>query len=402
MRGRILSALVSAVFICCASVGAQEVPEPKRPVLPTGFSEIEILRLAIDNYDIKSKQWTERGATAGGHCEICGARVVVLDTLNVKHFFDRKYFVALINGQYGDCTQCSFTAIVLVDTERRMVDWRAQPEGHDASDLKILSGFAGVEGPFIQFDIEIGVPEHRNHILRRLTYHLTARELGIVTVDLFWSGLMDFEDGGAWGGIVHRGSGSIRSLPSREFEYEQRTFYGSSSNENPEIRWTERWSAGGYRAVPVRMSVKAARVRGSPGDPFPFGLPVRNRQWHLRQQTESRNREMIRDGPISPDGRWRVKGTGEGLEVINMENGSLVRSIKFEKGRFNEFPEALGWETDSFRFFAVFRLGIGEGRALLSFSVRGRDDYWEKLLTDDPTDWRDGFILEPVGTASKK
>ena len=45
---------------------------------------------------------------------------------------------------------------------------------------------------------------------------------------------------------------------------------------------------------------------------------------------------------------------------------------------------------------------FGHDRALLSFSVEGQDDYWEKLLTDDPTEWRDGFVLEPAKLVPKR
>jgi hypothetical protein len=69
---------------------------------------------------------------------------------------------------------------------------------------------------------------------------------------------------------------------------------------------------------------------------------------------------------------------------------------------FDGQADFLGWASNSRRFFLVVRFGFTKDRALLSFSVTGQDDYWEKLLTDDPAEWKDGFVLEPAKKATKK
>jgi hypothetical protein len=57
--------------------------------------------------------------------------------------------------------------------------------------------------------------------------------------------------------------------------------------------------------------------------------------------------------------------------------------------------DSLGWQVDERRFFLVVKLGP-EDRALLSFAVAGRRDYWERPLSAVGEPWPFGFVLTPV------
>ncbi len=127
---------------------------------------------------------------------------------------------------------------------------------------------------------------------------------------------------------------------------------------------------------------------------FPFLLPTRRLAFHSVGEETS----------ISPSGEFRlvhIPDDFEGSEIDLAVEDRVVRKISFRGGEaFRADTKALGWQSDSSRFFVVIQ--FGHDRALLSFSVEGQDDYWEKLLTDDPTEWRDGFVLEPAKLVPKR
>jgi len=107
----------------------------------------------------------------------------------------------------------------------------------------------------------------------------------------------------------------------------------------------------------------------------------------------------------SPDKKYRLileKPSGRS-EVSLFRASRHLRTIRLQQGdAFDGRPDFLGWASDSKRFFVVVRFGLAQERALLSFSVEGQTDYWEKLVTDHTVGWTDGFVLEPARLTAKK
>jgi hypothetical protein len=249
-------------------------------------------------------------------------------------------------------------------------------------------------------------------------FHPTFTCTGALTCPEIWSFPTFFSNFGNRGGLRTYGCSSIRS-ESGGWRRDESVFYSevaADSKDEPlvdfnepgrpccqrveswvragspvEIRRVERWAFRGRRIE--LQSSRSVRVDHGPAHVFPFLLPVRDVPF----------RSVGEETSISPGGRFRLVHIpdDEGSELDLAVGDLVVRKISFRGGdAIRADIKAVGWQSDSSRFFAVIQ--FGHDRALLSFSIEGQIDYWERLLTDDPTQWCDGFILEPVGTASRK
>lgn len=166
-----------------------------------------------------------------------------------------------------------------------------------------------------------------------------------------------------------------------------------------EIRRTEIWRPKAGAHTLTRQSISVQRVEHAASDDFPFGLPIRDQKFFtgVTKIGVCRASDDTRSVP-SPDGRLRaVTSTDRSVSYPSLRLVDLKQRIR-RTIRFHHYvagtPLAVGWSADSRRVYAVVGFGEDE-RALLSFSVVGKDDYWEQLLPGDRLRWEDGFVVSP-------
>ncbi len=238
-----------------------------------------------------------------------------------------------------------------------------------------------------------------------------------------WQGMVGSGNNGNRGGTPYSACGQMIKKSDLQYEYLARIFVGLpakypsySSGEPPscqelsperpvEFRRTEAWLMDTPGMPLRRISMSApVRVDHYKADSFPLSLPVRALDWHRTSSIRNNG------GNLSPNGQWVVDRKSKEprapfssdrywprLELRKARGGhEPIRVVRLEKlDAYDLNSIALGWSSDSSRFFVVAG-GLTEWPCLLSFSVEGEDDYWEKLLTDNPKQWRDGFVLVPV------
>jgi hypothetical protein len=245
-------------------------------------------------------------------------------------------------------------------------------------------------------------------------------------LNTIWKGMTTSGNSGRRGGTPESSCGQMIKKGQRQYEYLERIFVGfptrPSSGESPscqelspeapvEFRRTEAWIAEASGAPLRRLSASPPiRIDHYAAESFPLSLPVRDLDWRRASNGPSGDRGLSPNGqwmlerksldpraPFSSDRRWsRVE-----LRRARGEDYS-IRTIRLEKlDAYDLNAIAFGWSSDSSRFFVVVG-GLTNWPCLLSFTVEGQDDYWEKLLTDDPKEWRDGFVLASAEASCQK
>ena len=180
----------------------------------------------------------------------------------------------------------------------------------------------------------------------------------------------------------------------------------NSSMKTVEIRTVQNLRRSSSDSAFSADIVGVRRIDHGSSKIFPFNFPVREATWLRNTQTLPAAILTIGDdrSATSPGRRFvaRVeenrKTFRRELIVRNLDDDEVVRVVPLtptESDYFDGIVKAVGWARDESRVFVVITFG-NQLTALLSFSVEGKDDYWEGLVGDDETGWVDGFVMEPV------
>lgn len=336
----------------------------------------------------------------------------------------RKLLLVAVSGNLGSVPSWPFVEVGIIDPSQRRLVCKCESRrgGFNQEELgprglRLHRFSRARDGPF-SFQTTTDRLDAGSFMVQEQWFDPAFTSTGALTCPEIWSFPIFFSNFGNRGGLRTYGCSSTRSERGG-WRREESVFYsevaGDSKNDllvdfnepgrpcrqrveswvragSPvEIRRVERWA---FRNGKIELqSSRSERIDHRPGHVFPFVLPERDVPF----------RSVGEENSMSPGGKFRLvhRPDDEGSEIDLAVGDLVVRKISFRGGdAFRADIKAVGWQSDSSRFFAVIQ--FGRDRALLSFSVEGQIDYWERLLTDDPTRWRDGFILEPVGTASKK
>jgi hypothetical protein len=338
----------------------------------------------------------------------------------------KDYLLVAVQWGKGFCGGCYPTAFGIFDLRTRKLVWRWDASGlHTPPGLKVFR--LSPVGSWA-FSLRFAEGSQGGAGIERERWLKPVPEGDSLECEEVWSGAVSTANGGNRGGGMELGCGWIAPTQKPgEYEFRQSTFYAapcSDGEDRPEffelpcavrrdayrkcspveIEKVERWVEGAKGLK--RISSKTSRIDRAKCEVFPFDLPIRSAS--LRRTAASTlvflsaNDARLLD---SPNKKYRVifeKPQGRS-EVSLFRGGRHLRTIRMQQGdSFDGQAQGLGWTSDSSRFFVVVRFGLTEDRALLSFSVDGQKDYWEKLLADCAAEWNDGFVLEPARPVAKK
>jgi hypothetical protein len=405
----LLLASVAVALLSRGAASAQEKAVESRK-LPRrfGFSEEGIVRLLApapegSSFEASLEDWVEAS-------------------------FDRsktKVLLVAVGGNLENIPNSSFVEVGIIDPRQRRLLCKCEFNrgGFSQRDLgprglRLQRFLRATDGAF-SFQTTTDRLDAGHFEVQEHWFHPTSTSTGGLTCPEIWSFPLFFSNFGNRGGLRNYGCSSIRSEAGgwRRFESIFYSEVATDSKDDPlvdfnepgrscrqrveswvragspvEVRRVERWA---FREGRIELqSSRSARVDHGPARVFPFSLPTRDGSF----------RSAGEGSTISPSGGFQLGHTPdefEGSELDLAVGDVVVRKISFRGGdAFRANIKAVGWQKDSSRFFAVIQ--FGHDRALLSFSVEGQNDYWERLLTDDPTRWRDGFILDSVPPLSKR
>jgi hypothetical protein len=388
---------------------------PKPALQLGGLSEKEVLSLLLSGY----VEPPPRRASANGEMEDVTRAWVTESLVSDLGIGTDRFVLVLANGSRGDCSQCGFAVVGLLDPKKHRVVWSLEPEGYGADQLGVLHLSEGDTSLSFTFRFDAGA-HTRSSYLRKAIYRPRRLKSGI-ECDLVWSDLIESGIGvGATSGtMAHMRCASMdRTGMGADWTYRRRSFFGTGLDATPapaaldlpcdgdlnvEIQRVERWRFEVATGHMSRNAVRSERVDHAPSTRFPFSLPVRKAVWSRVEQRPAATRPSSE--VHSPTERFRIRQSHQSYgkdEVALLDRtGDGIRSLKDWHSEFFEGSiEALGWAEDETRFFVVV---VFEGeRALLSFSVEGSDGYWEELLDPYDTSWHDGFVMRSTRVARQQ
>jgi hypothetical protein len=427
------SALVTGAF-ALAQTAAPE-PAPTKLSLPTAMamSERQLFELLIPEFDRKLEAYTDASRTDLDRAESWFSPKITSVLETDLGYARRRFVLVSVNSTVGMCGQCGSTELAILEVPTSRILWRQHYDGHGGATFDKL--FFAAPGVPVLTAIENEGSEGGFGGTYGVWLRPALEADGTITCRVLWRDFVESSNGGnRAGGRFSACAQMTRREQPGEYQYEQRTFYGEDSNdythqiileENAapvttaverlactscpyacgcgavEIRRTERWTLSKDGREMKRSSFSAVRIDHDTSEVFPFNLPQREVPWSLSNLTAPVSRLEGEDRAVtSPAGRFVARTSHAGSRgslLLERSHGAPIRSIPFWLGDyFDGHPFAIGWSEDESRVLAVVEFGLDD-RVLLSFSVTGADDYWEKLLTADQEVWKDGFVLaEPV------
>jgi hypothetical protein len=419
---------IAALLLAFEALVVPGEVEKARPIAAEPLSSPEVFRLLIPDYDERMRRWDESAGTDNEAWDRFDVRVSESCETDFG-LGGKRYQVVSLEGETGACTQCYLLVVGVLDPATKEVLWRFGGEsiGGPAgiSLRRVLPGPNALSLAFRHWEgsTNWGAVTTETWIQPALdpSGSLSFREI--------WSGTIEAQNAGNLGGGREIGCGWIEPADRpEEFLFRQSVFYADSLpcdfNADPnsgsltcparipeermcsavEIAKVQRWSVDRHGLK--RVSSRSRRLDHGKSGVFPFDLAVRS--VFLRPTGKSvpvyvypKETRVL----SSPDKAsvLQFETCCDRKELSLFRKGRHLRSVLLKQGDlFDGSAEALGWASDSRRFFVVVKFGFSGERALLSFSEKGQDDYWEALLTDDPSEWKDGFIMEPAKRVARK
>jgi hypothetical protein len=408
----LLTVLIVVVALRPGAAVAQKALLERVPTPLGGLSEKEALSLLLPGY--VEPPPPSQDPNAEPEWNVTRARV----TESLVSDFGLgagSFALVLVNGSRGACTQCGFAVVGLIDPAKHRVIWRLEPDHFGGYGLATFSLFEEDTRLAFAFRIDAGAQTHGSY-LRQTIYRPRQLKGGGIECDLVWSDLVGSAAG--LGAMEHMRCASMdRAGTGPDWTYRRRSFFGAwlddgtegeaataplglpckdgDGEQRVEIRRVERWRFEVATGHMSRNSVRSERVDHAPSTRFPFSLPVRKAVWSRVEQRAAAAARPLSE-VHSPTERFRIRRSHQSYgkdEVALLDRtGDGIRSLQDWHSEFFEGSiEALGWAEDESRFFVVVAFE-GE-RALLSFSVKGTDDYWEELLDPYDKSWSDGFVM---------
>lgn len=378
-----------------------------------GISRQELIHLIVPDVDEKAMSAQARGS----HLDLSVASYRATD-LGLK---GRRFLVAAIDSVLEGVPDLVAVEIGIVDIDKKTLLWKTIENNVELeNELELIPGVAAAKRVGFVYRTRLETDFGLDSVRERW-FQPRLDESGGFTCEEIWSGLVKVSNGANRGGRREWSCGTVLrtrdtfrwSFQVHRFLAEDRGCLREISQESwdamkcdakvselvrcgktTEIRRVENWEV--REGHPVRVSVDARRLDHGGSAAFPFNLPQRSIRWRLSKvlpKPESHAGTAERIGGLA----FRKRADepfGDSVELID-EAGRVVRVvIPSNHDGFGCAVESLGWATNGKRFFAVVRLG--PERALLSFSVAGGVDYWERTLSDSELDWPEGFVLEPA------
>lgn len=424
--------LQAVLFLLAASVLQAPAPEPtKTSVLPPdcGLTEEQILSAVIPDYEPKVARFRNDGANDRSDYRFEPRVNAAVET--DFGWPDKHLLVVTADSSVGHCEGCHDQVVAVIDLLTKKVLWREERAGTpQGSPVRFFLDGPGLPAFSIQeYSASTSWGEETSEVM----FGPRFGPKGTLECDVLWKGLIDFAVQGNQPGGGFGGCGQLRGPDeSGNFTYERRTFLGqpreefagqdgttnplrnqaASSPELPpcfvaglqesgavEIRHTEKWRPKADVHALTRESALAQRVDHAPTDDFPFNLRMRDQKFltGVTKVGVCRAADGERSVP-SPDAKLTAVTNSDrcysSCRLRLLGRGQDVRRI-IELGQYvGGAPVAIGWSADSKRVYAVVGFGEDDG-ALLSFSVDGKDDYWEELLAGIQKGWEDGFVVSP-------
>ena len=156
-----------------------------------------------------------------------------------------------------------------------------------------------------------------------------------------------------------------------------------------EMKQTERWSqlGAGSPLTLVKAATAPVRIDHEATNQFPFNLPVRNLDW------VAKSIETTHDASVSPSGRFSFEGDDKSIFIRRLSDGTILRTIPTTIPTWDVNSEVgpIAWSRSEDRVFVIVQFDVA--RALVSISVDGTSDYWERLLTDTDPPWPTSFAF---------
>jgi hypothetical protein len=317
-----------------------------------GLSEQEILGLLLPGY----VEPPPRSEDPNGEPEWNVTRAHVTESLLTDFGLGRgRFALVLVNGTTGDCTQCGFTVVGILDPGRHRVVWRLEPEGYSGHRLETLRLFEGDSRLSFTFRYDAGAHEHNSYV-RQAIYRPRRLKGSGIECDLVWCDLIASGAGmGATSGtMAHIRCASMdRTGTGAGWTYRRRSFFGAwlddgtegeaataplglpckdgEGEQRVEIRRVERWTFHPATGFMSRVSVRSERIDHAPSTQFPFSLPVRKAIWARVEQKAAPAAKPASE-LHSPMERFRIRRSLQsyGKEEVALVNttGDGIRSLK--------------------------------------------------------------------------
>lgn len=396
------------------------------------MSERQLFELLIPQFDRKLDAYTNaKNDLDRSESWFSPCITSVLDT--DLGWTGRRFLLVSVNSTVGMCGGCGSAELGIVDVPSGKILWREHYDGHGGATFGKV--FFAAPGAPVLTTLENEGSLGGVGLTYGVWLRSTLQSDGTFQCQRLWRDLVEFSYGGNRTGGSFKGCGQIRKLEQAgDYLYERRTFYGEDlegvdygiileANAAPaassvellacsscpdargcgvvEIRRTERWTLSRDAREMKRSSFYVERIDHGQSQVFPFNLPQRDVAWGPTKLTTPVSRLEREDRAVeSPTGRFIARTSNSpyfASLILEPSSAVPIRSIPlWFRDDFDGHPVAVGWSEDGSRVFAVLDFGLDDG-VLLSFSLTGQEDYWEKLLTADQGVWKDGFVLaEPV------
>jgi hypothetical protein len=392
------------------------------------MSERQLFELLIPQFDRK----LERYANAKDEAERGESwfSPKITSVLETDLGWAARHFVRVsVDSTVGTFGGVGSTELAILDVPSAKILWREHYEGHNGATFGTV--FFAAPGVPVLTTLENEGSLGGVGLTYGVWLRPTLQSDGTVQCQRLWRDLVEFSYGGNRTGGSFNGCGQMRRLEQAgDYLYERRTFYGEDledvdysivlgANAAPaassvellacsscpdargcgvvEIRRTERWTLSRDAREMMRSSFSVERIDHGQSQVFPFNLPQRDVAWGRTKLTPPVSRLEREDRAVeSPTGRSIARTSNSpyfASLILEPSSAVPIRSIPLWSGDdFDGHPVAIGWSKDGSRVFAVLDFGLDD-RVLLSFSLTGQEDYWEKLLTADQEVWKDGFVL---------
>jgi hypothetical protein len=351
-----------------------------------GVSEDQVIALFIP--DVEEKVRKSAGREPGFEAWVDGYRET---NFGQEH---RRFLLAAVGTAPGWVPNWPSIEIGIVDLDRKKLLWKTEEA---RGELEGTFAFISLEnrGPLafryrIYYETDYGFDQ-----VTEYWYQAVPAERGELGCRRIWSAILKTENSAARGGHRESSRGTVSHRPGQStWSYTVRRFL--EKGKRVTILRSERW--GLRHGEAVRFSERVSRIDNGKAPAFPFDLDQRSIRWRVVADHGDL-------GAISPSGENSVTKESDSpfgdVVVLRGSDAAVRRTLIPENDEgYGCAVESLGRTVDGDRVFAV--VALGSERALLSFSLSGEPDYWEKTLVDTEARWNDGFVLEPEKQTAKK
>lgn len=411
--------------LLATACGSAQEGEPQAFPTDLGISESEIVTALVPEHPKTVCEW-EAGGVPAEDAEIRAGQV---DEWLRTDFglAGRVFVVASVTGEQGNCAQCSFVRIGVFELSVQAPIFRFERSGmgpHPSLRVfRLVPGDPVLTLAFQTGEGSLNLGGYSRNWDEWYRPELAGdRQVNFVKI---WSGLANFAmtDNSTW--VTQTACAAMQRVEGRRrYRREVRSRYGHdgaspasedlrSGTDNcgcswcgVEIRRDQLWNLNAQGKL-HEASETVRRVDRFPVDVFPFNLPQRTRAFHRRRGTTPARFGGQPDMEVdSPSGAWTLQWNAPGLVSNTLRviarDGSVKRSVdlpipsadKRDRSALRTVS-SLGWQVDERRIFAILELGL-EDKALVSYALDGRGDYWEEALPARGEAWPLGFVLEPA------